>query len=302
MLSNALETTARGKRMRFEIKARRKDGSVFTADMALSALEDGGEYSVLWSLRDITRQKEAEEKLREAYEREKQLSDLKMRFVSMISHEFRSPMSVIQVQADYLRKYSYRLQEAQKIERLEEIKAQIQRLNDMLNDTLLLSQAETVGLDVHPTDIDVAEFCEGVLKHIRELWPRHQIEYTASGDCTHPALDAKLLHQIVSNLLSNALKYSPGGSTVHVRLTGEPQQIVLQIADAGIGIPEADQQRLFENFHRASNVGEISGTGLGLSIVKRAVEAHGGSIEFVSTLGTGTTFTVRLPIPGGGNL
>jgi signal transduction histidine kinase len=215
----------------------------------------------------------------------------------MLSHDFRTPMAVIQSSAGLLRDYTDRLTEEKKRIHLEKIQIQIKQLVSMLDDTLILMKAQTIGIQFEPKPLDVAALCQAIVKEIQQTTTKHQIAFDSSKDCGEALLDEKLMRQIITNLLSNAVKYSPKGGTVSFDLRCENDEIILKIKDAGIGIPEADQANLFEAFRRARNVGDISGTGLGLAIVKQAVDAHGGSITFDSKMGVGTTFVVTLPNP-----
>jgi signal transduction histidine kinase len=165
----------------------------------------------------------------------------------------------------------------------------------MLDNVLMISRDETVGLPCNRTPMDVVTFCRTIIEEIDQTTGgTHRMLFVPEGDCSNCEVDEKLLRQIVTNLLTNAVKYSPAGSAITLRLIHENQQVIIQVQDEGIGIPEEDQARLFQDFHRGNNVGAISGTGLGLSIVKRAAQAHGGSVSVESTVGVGTTFTVRL--------
>jgi signal transduction histidine kinase len=149
------------------------------------------------------------------------------------------------------------------------------------------------------TPIDFAAFCETIVREVERTDRTHEIRFEFSGTIREAVVDRNLMHRAVSNLLTNAVKYSPEGSTVFIQLRSSEGILLLSVRDQGIGIPEEDRERLFEPFHRARNVGQISGTGLGLAIVKQAVEAHGGRIEYESHVGEGTIFTLRIPrIPG----
>ena len=227
---------------------------------------------------DISEHKQVEENLRASLEQERQLNELKSRFVSMVSHDFRIPLTIIQSSSDLLLNYVDRMNEEKRQDHLEKIQFQIARLIQMLDNILIIGKAQQVGLEFKAEPLDVREFCAGLVSEFQLAAPAHQMIFNASGDNNMVAVDAKLLRQAVTNLLSNAVKYSPGHQTVVVDLACGDSEIVLSVQDHGIGIPEADQKHLFEFFHRAQNVGDITGTGIGLSIVKQAVDAHGGTI------------------------
>ncbi len=166
----------------------------------------------------------------------------------------------------------------------------------LLDEVLEIGRLETDQPEFHPELLDIDTFCQGLVEEIQIASAQtHELKFTRTGSCRTMFGDKKLLGHIVTNLLTNAVKYSPSGKAVHVHLTCFAESAVLQVRDEGIGIPEADQKHLFEPFHRAGNVGAIKGTGLGLAITKRAVELHGGSIRVESKVGVGTTFTVTIP-------
>jgi signal transduction histidine kinase len=183
-----------------------------------------------------------------------------------------------------------------KITNLERIQSSARIMNQLLTDMLNLTRAEVGNLELVLTQIDVESFCLNLIEDIQALnEPNHQIQFISTGYCAPAYLDEKLLYSILSNLISNAIKYSPQGGTIQVRLSCTPQEIILQIQDGGIGIPIEAQKNLYEPFHRASNVGRIVGTGLGLAVVKKYVDLHRGQIAVESEVGVGTTVTVRLP-------
>lgn len=244
----------------------------------------------------ITQLEVAENELREALENEKALNELKSRFSSMVSHEFRTPLSVILSAAGMLERYSDQLTDEKRATLITRIQAQVMHLVHLLDEVLALNRAEAVGIQVKRENMDIAAFCAALVDEISETAPDHQISFTVTGAPRTVALDPHLMHQAVNNLLSNAVKYSPPYGQIQVDLSFETAEIVLRVADQGMGIPEDDLEHLFEAFHRAGNVRGISGTGLGLAIVKRSVEAHGGTIAVHSVVRQGTTFTIRLPV------
>ncbi|WP_119070444.1 PAS domain S-box protein [Aggregatilinea lenta] len=248
--------------------------------------------------RDITQLKQAAEQLRQTLEREMELNELKSRFVSMASHEFRTPLAVIQSTSDLLKHYGSRMNGAEQAESFSRITSSINTMIELMDDVLTVTMSESGKLEFRPTLVNLRAFCqERVAEFQQTIGSQHQLDFTASGNCTHIITDSKLLRHIVGNLLSNAIKYSPAGSRVSLEMTCTPNDIMLRVEDEGIGIPSADQAHLFELFHRASNVGGTPGTGLGLAIVKQSVNLCRGSITFESEVGRGTAFTVTLPQP-----
>ena len=283
---------------RIQLVAHRKDNTIFDTDVALSVIPEGngGTGGIVCSLRDITEHKQIEESLRISLEKERELNDLKSRFISMTSHEFRTPLATILSSGDILKNYWERMDTSSIKRHVDNIHEQVHRMTGLLEDILMIGRAEAGRLNFNPEEIDPVIFFEEELGELRRgVIAHHVLEMGVSGDCGIVVLDKKLLRHILGNLLTNATKYSSPGSTVSVKLHCDPENIHLEVADQGIGIPEKDRERIFESFHRAENVGTIPGTGLGLSILKQAVELHGGSISFESKLGIGTTFTVVLP-------
>jgi signal transduction histidine kinase len=252
---------------------------------------------VIWTFLDITERKKSEIEIREALEQQKALNELRSRFVAMTSHEFRTPLSAILSAEELLRHYGDRLEKAERIEVLDSIAAGVQRMSRMMDRVLLLGKADAGMLDFTPEDIDLVPLCRQFVDEAHAQHPdnRSDVALELGDGIGKGRYDEKLLRHIFGNLLSNALKYSPGGGQVRFRVRRESDSTVFEVADQGIGIPPDELSHLFESFHRASNVGTIQGTGLGLAIVKNAVEMHGGGIDVTSTLGEGTTFTVRLP-------
>ena len=267
------------------------------------------ENEVVAILRNITERKQMEDELRETLKKEKELNELKSRFISTASHEFRTPLTAILGSAELLECYSHKWSEEKRQLHFERIYSHVKHMTQMLDDVLLVGKAEAGKLEFKPAPMNVIQFCRSLVEELQLCAGReHTIIFTPrclntesdssadSNPCTSTALDEKLLLQILSNLLSNAIKYSPAGSTIHFILTCLDSHIEIQIQDRGVGISEEDQSHLFEAFHRAKNVSEIPGTGLGLVIVKNAVDLHGGSITVNSQMGVGTTFTVTLPL------
>lgn len=235
--------------------------------------------------------------IRQALEKEKELSSLKSRFVTMASHEFRTPLTTILSSAELLEKYANKLVQEKKLQHLHRIQASVKHMTELLNNVLLIGKAEAGKLQFTPVPLDLAQFCRDLVEELQlGTGSNHTIAFASLGECSTACMDEKLLRHILSNLLSNAIKYSPAGGTVNFELICNQGEAIFLVQDQGIGIPAADQAQLFNSFHRASNVGTISGTGLGLAIVKKSVDSHGGKITVKSEIGVGTTFTVTLPL------
>ncbi len=263
----------------------------FEARIATSA-----EDEVMVIVRDITERKRAEADIRNALEKEKELHELKSRFVSMTSHEFRTPLTTILSSAELLQDYSNIWDEQKKLKHLVRIQTSVKHMTGLLNDVLLIGKAEAGKLELKPTQLDLVQFCRELVEEMQLGAETHKIVFLTQGECTNACMDEKLLRHIFGNLLSNAIKYSPKGGIVNFALIGKQKEAIFHVQDRGIGIPAADQAQLFNSFHRATNVGTISGTGLGLAIVKKSVDLHNGQIFVKSEVGVGTTFTVKLPL------
>jgi signal transduction histidine kinase len=280
------------------VVAQRKDRTVFPADTLISTFTEGDERMVVYSLRDISRLKQVEIELRKALEKEKELNELKTSFTSIVSHEFRTPLSIILASSDSLIHYFERLDVSQRTEKLQNINRQVQRLVRLMEDVLTITRAEKVGFEFRPKNLDLVALCQEIIGDVRVGYKRDiPIDFAFQGHCDSVVVDEFLFGHILQNLSSNAVKYSNPQGSVQINLDCTDTTITLRVEDHGIGIPEEHQTKLFEAFRRAKNVGQIQGTGIGMTIVKRAVEAHSGSIEFSSIEGQGTTFIVKLPIP-----
>lgn len=246
-------------------------------------------------MRDLTERQRTQEKLERALERERELVQLKSNFVSLVSHEFRTPLGIIGSSAQILDRYLTRLGDEERAEHLDNISVSVKRMAAMMEDMLVLSRVDSGRMEFRPAPIALGDFCRRLLD---ELHSAHggdtALEVAADAEVTANA-DENLLRHILNNLLTNAQKYSRPGAPVRLTLAREGRDAVFAVRDEGIGIPEADQARLFNAFHRGANVGHVNGTGLGLVIVRRCCELHGGTVSVVSREGAGTTFTVRLP-------
>lgn len=280
-----------------DLSARHKNGIEIPAKVGLSPVDTGTEKLIMAYIVDITADKQLEASLRAALANEKELSQLKTSFTSIVSHEFRTPLSVILSSTELLSSYAERMDKNRRQEKLENIMRQVRRLIQLLDDVLMITRSESTGFTYKPAPVDVVVLCEEIIEEIRVGYRQNAtIEFVSEGSCKTVNTDEFLLSHILQNLASNAIKYSQNGGMVRVLLNCSDSVLTLRVEDQGIGIPERDQSRLFESFRRAANVGQIQGTGIGLAIVKRAVDACGGTIEFTSVEGEGTTFIVTLPV------
>ena len=241
--------------------------------------------------------RKSESELRNLYEREKELNNLKSRFVAMASHEFRTPLSAILSSADLIEAYQDGGQQEKRLRHTNRIKSAVSNLTSILNDFLSLSKLEEGKVQCEPVPCHVASFCNEVLEELHALLkPGQHVRAVPIPEELEIVVDKKLLKNVLYNLLSNAIKYSPDGKPIDFLATVSGEGLHIRIRDYGIGIPEEEQQHLFTRFFRAHNVENIQGTGLGLNIVKRYLELMQGNITFESKLGEGTVFSVQIPV------
>lgn len=241
----------------------------------------------------------AEALMQQAIEKEKELNELKSQFVSIVSHEFRNPLSSILLIFDLLEHQAIDLALEQRRSYLQRGRTIAKEMAQLIDDVLVVGEVNQEHFQCQPVPVDVSWFCQRLVEDLQTtIAVQHQLVCTVQ-DCKNVErscynLDPKLLNHILTNLLSNAVKYSPPGSYIRLEVLCERETITLRIQDQGIGISTQDQLHLFTPFHRGINVREVPGTGLGLSIVKRCVDAHQGTITVESNVGEGTTFTVVL--------
>jgi signal transduction histidine kinase len=246
---------------------------------------------------EITERKSAEIETQKALEKVKELSELKSRFIFMVSHEFRTPLTSIFTASELLEHYGHKWPPEKVLQYLKQIQESVGRMNGLLEDVLLIGAGEVGKLRLQPSELDIVEFCQHLIEEARlSRKNRHVFNFMHDAQTQHVVIDAKLLRHILSNLLSNAIKYSPEQKAIDLNLWVDHTHMTFQVIDYGIGIPPEDQKHLFGLFHRATNVGTIGGTGIGLSIVKKSVDALGGNISFESSVNAGSKFTVSIPI------
>ena len=244
--------------------------------------------------KNITEQKRIQDKIRYNLERERQLNELKSRFVSMASHEFRTPLSTILTSASLLSRYTEKEQQDRREKHINRIKTSVHNLTGILNDFLSLDKLETGAVESNPVQFDIKEFTQEVCDQvIPTLKPHQKLVYHHEGQ-SQVFLDKQLLNNILINLLSNASKYSDESQDIEVHTCYQDQYVSIKVKDHGIGISKQDQAHLFERFFRAHNAMNIQGTGLGLNIVQKYVELMEGEIDFESEIGVGSTFTIKI--------
>lgn len=264
------------------------------AEEAMLALNQTLEERVMQRTTEL---EAARAELHQALNAERELGEMKSRFVGMVSHEFRTPLGVTMSAVEVIRHYDEKLTAEKRRELCDDIYSSTRNMASLMEHILLLGRVEAGKVGFKPVSLDLMGLFQKIVNEQDSASERRcRICIESEVGMEGAEGDEALLRHIFGNLISNAVKYSPAGEQVDVKVGRRDGEVVCVIADRGIGIPEQDQERLFESFNRASNVGDIPGTGLGLVIVKRCVEFHGGSISLDSAPGRGTTFTVVLPV------
>ena len=279
-----------------EYGARTRWGTIGTLLVSAEIIEINGEPHVLGFGVDITQRKRAEVELLRALAREKELGQLRSHFVSMVSHEFRTPLGIIQSSAEILEDYLEHLKPAERKGHLQSIRQNTRRMASLMEEALLLGSLDAGKMEFRPTPLELEPFARRLVDEVLSATDRRcPIELLLGKIPPEIQADERLLQHIFTNLLSNAVKYSDAGRPVRFEIECAGAEIVWVIKDEGIGIPEADREWLFNAFHRGQNVADRPGTGLGMVIVKRCVDLHRGTIRVESKVGEGTVVTVRLP-------
>jgi two-component system sensor kinase FixL len=312
-----------------EVKGLKKDGSVFPFRLGISQVQYSGRKIYTGFIHDLSREKEAENQLKEyaahleelvvertqslnatvdallaakeevvlSLEKEKELGLLKSRFVSIASHEFRTPLTSIQLSVSLIEKYAEPFNNINIVKHVGKIKSAVGNLTSILNDFLSLEKLESGKQEPTYHDFDLVKFAEIITEEMQVLAKQNQnIIYQHTGTKSTIRLDQNLLKNCIVNLVNNAIKYSGENSFIGFTTEINERQCVITVSDNGIGIPEADQRHLFEAFFRAHNTGTIPGTGLGLNIVARYTHLMNGTIAFKSEVNQGTLFTITFPI------
>ncbi|MEO6979571.1 MAG: PAS domain-containing sensor histidine kinase [Mucilaginibacter sp.] len=312
-----------------EVTGLKKDGTTFPFRLGVSDVPFAGRKIYAGFIHDLSREKEAEAQLKEyaahleelvetrtyslketvqalqrakeevsfSLEKEKELGQLKSRFVSMASHEFRTPLSAIQLSASLIEKYALPFENENIRKHVAKIKNSVGNLTTILNDFLSLEKLEAGKVEPSFTPFDIVKLSEEITEEMQMVAKQNQnIIYQHTGTRSMVKLDPNLLKNCVINLVANAIKYSGENTFIEFNTEVTGQQCVITVKDNGIGIPDTDQKHLFEAFFRAHNTGNIPGTGLGLNIVARYTSLMAGRIEFSSDVNKGTLFTITFPI------
>jgi two-component system sensor kinase FixL len=312
-----------------EVVGLKKNGTIFPFRLGISEVQYSGRKIYTGFIHDLTREKEAENQLKEyaahleetveertqslkatvealqkakeevslSLEKEKELGLLKSRFVSIASHEFRTPLTSVQLSASLIEKHAEPFNSANIVKHVGKIKSAVGNLTLILNDFLSLEKLESGMQQPTYNDFDIVQFAEVITEEMQVLAKQNQnIIYQHTGTKSTVKLDQNLLRNCIVNLVNNAIKYS--GENTFIGFTTEinERECIITVSDNGIGIPEADQKHLFEAFFRAHNTGTIPGTGLGLNIVARYTSLMNGKIDFKSDVNQGTLFTITFPM------
>lgn len=284
------------------LEARTVGGELYPVELSMVPLTLSGAPMVICLVRDITGRRQLEQQrlinraLEVELEKERELIDLKQRFTHMVTHEFRLPLTVIQSTIDIVLNYADRLSQEKLADRLDIVAKQAQRMNDLLEDALTYSRGEAVRVKLTPEQIDLVASARTAIDDLSAADnASHRITLDAPEPVFYVLTDQRMLEHILTNLIGNAIKYSPAGSDIAVQIRRDGDDATISVTDRGIGIPDSDVSRIFQPFHRGQNVGSRGGSGLGLPIVKQSLDALGGEIHVKTQVGKGTTFTVRIP-------
>ncbi len=283
---------------REELRFRTKDNQTRWIEIYARLKKDinGQVTGASGTLNDVTSRKKADEEIKNALAKEKELSSLKTNLMSMISHEFRTPLAAILSSSDLLELYWEKWPVDKRNNLLGKIKKSIKNLIDLLNDITDLNKVDSGRIVITPQNLDVNELLHEILEEMKTAFPIKPEIHTEIRETIKAVTDIKLMRQVLANLISNAIKYTPSDKSIYISAWEDEGFFLFSVRDEGIGIHEDDQKHLFEPFIRSRNVGTIKGTGLGLSILKRAVELLKGTIEFQSKLNEGSVFKVKIPL------
>ena len=299
--SEAIEVIKQQKEQKFIMPVFTRNGEEKLLEVWLKPVFKGDKLvSLQSSSRDVTEREKLLGELEQSLIKERELNELRAKFVSTASHQFRTPLTVIQSGVEIMDMYLDDLPEKKQAKfqrQFKKIQEEVDRLESLMNDVLLLGRANAARTPFYPVEEDLVEFCRQIVenRYNNRYEPGRQVIFKVKGSPVPVNIDPKLLGHAFENIISNAYKYSETGN-ISFTLIFEKEQVTIHITDQGIGIPEADVKNLFEPFYRATNTIEIDGTGLGLSIVKEFVEKHNGKIFLTSKLNKGTCVSVILPI------
>lgn len=288
-----LRAVFNGQRISYDIEM---DDKTYAINSVPLPDDRGNINEIIVVIRNITDRKKVEKELLQSIEKEKELSKMKAKFVTMASHEFRTPLSTVLSSVFLLENYSGQELENNKALHLGKIKRSVNNLTQLLNDFISLGKLEEGRIKVAYSEVNIREFLEELIPEMELVRKGNQmIRCQYVGEESEVLVDKQLLHSILLNLISNAIKYSSTNAEIKLIATLSDKEVIIKVIDQGIGIPQEEHKHIFKRFYRAHNAANIEGTGLGLNIIKKYVRLMKGTIEFQSKLNEGTTFTVTLP-------
>lgn len=246
---------------------------------------------------DITKYKQLAIESHQALTAEKELCRSKTRFVSMVSHEFRTPLNIISFSTSLLKRHLNQWNETKQLKYLNRLQTAVEQLSSLMDEVLIIGKVEAGKLKFDPQSLNLDSFCRDLLTEINLSQPNcAKINFVNLSEQDFILVDQNLLKLVLLNLLGNAIKYSPTDSTIKFTVSCHDEQVIFKIIDRGIGIPEQDRAKIFEPFHRSNNVGDLPGHGLGLAIAKKIVELQSGQIFLAKEVDVGSTFVVKIPL------
>lgn len=285
-----------GKQQQFECKIKREDGSVFFAMIDGTVVKDEKkQFKFLFiTLSDISKQKIQGRALETALKKEKELNKMKSQFITIASHEFRTPLSTILTSAELMERYNSLDQEVNRKKHYQKIRTSVTRLEEILLDFLSANDIEKGKTMNKPELFSLVKFTKKIIDETKLLDGSHTVKYKHIGEYENVYLDMKLLKTCITNLVINAYKYSSNRGVIEITTEQKtPEDISIIVKDSGIGIPEEEQHNIFKTFYRAKNAEAIQGTGLGLNITQELITIMGGNIAFKSKVNEGSTFTLN---------
>ena len=294
----------------------RKDGTSFPVEYISTPMHDekGELVGSVVTFRDITQRKLSESILQQANEeleqrvaertselsqandKLQQLDEIRSRFVAMVCHEFRNPLNNIAFSVSSLKRYERQLSVREKTEYLSDVEVNIDRMTQMTDELLIINETETKGINITRKNINLVNFCQELITEFTQAYPDYQFLFNSNTSNLKAEIDCRLLRSILTNILTNAVRYSPSDRLIKFGVSSSSDLVFLTIEDCGLGISKIDLNNIFEPFQRGRNVSNIPGTGLGLNIVKRFIELLDGEIDIISQINRGTTVNVAIPL------
>ncbi len=286
-----------GKNHRLECDIKKSDGTVFNGLIQSSLVKDEGDdfKYIITTIIDITSREIRRDLLEYALNKEKELNELKSQFISIASHEFRTPLSTILMSTELIEKYNLLGDEKKKENHFKKIKNSVSRIKEILVDFMSATEIENGIVENNPTEFNLSEYIESIIKETKSFYDIHSIRYNHLGENIDVFLDKKIVKTCLNNLIINAHKYSPNGG--EIKIVSEIKKngnILFKVIDKGIGIPKKDELHIFENFFRAKNAINSQGTGIGLNITRKLLFIIGGDISFISKENKGSTFIINI--------